>query len=86
MQLNQNIFLILDFSFFTIMRQAMFLAINKKKLKELSNTKLTFSETAAVNGGQTTDTGNDTLVPSNTTGYRCFVKPFTAEISPKVKP
>jgi len=64
----------------------MFLAINKKKLKELSNTKLTFSETAAVNGGQTTDTGNDTLVPSNTTGYRCFVKPFTAEISPKVKP
>ncbi|TMO56070.1 hypothetical protein CWC21_09145 [Pseudoalteromonas phenolica] len=61
----------------------MFLAINKKKLKELSNTKLTFSETAAINGGQTTDTGNDTLVPSRTTGSRCFAGALPGKVVPK---
>ena len=64
----------------------MFLAINKKKLKELSNTKLTFSETAFINGGQTTDTGNDTQVPSNTTGFKCVIELVPGKASPEIKP
>tara|TARA_Y100001956_G_C4115718_1_gene184779 strand:- start:170 stop:370 length:201 start_codon:yes stop_codon:yes gene_type:complete len=60
----------------------MFLAINKKKLKELSNTKLTFSETAAINGGRTTDTGHDTLVPSRTTGFKCVVDQIPGKAKP----
>ncbi|TLX45113.1 hypothetical protein C1E24_20695 [Pseudoalteromonas phenolica] len=60
----------------------MFLAINKKKLKELSNTKLTFSETAVISGGQTRDTGQNTLVPSKTTGFKCVVDQLPGKAKP----
>lgn len=52
------------------MGQVMFLAINKKKLKELSNSKLTLSSTKKINGGATTPTDK----PSKTvTLARCAV-------------
>ena len=44
----------------------MFLAINKKKLKELSNSKLTFSQTAAINGGDADDWYLHTVLISGT--------------------
>lgn len=47
---------------------AMFLNLNKKKLKELSKTSLTNSETYQVKGGATTD------APSKTSHARCEIK------------
>ncbi|GMM84348.1 hypothetical protein MTsN2n4_15750 [Pseudoalteromonas sp. MTN2-4] len=60
----------------------MFLAINKKKLKELSISKLTLSEATVVNGGQPTNTGNDTLVPSKTSNFKCAPDELPVKVSP----
>ncbi|MFY8299274.1 hypothetical protein AAEU28_10930 [Pseudoalteromonas sp. SS15] len=61
----------------------MFLAINKKKLKELSNTKLTYSQTAVINGGEVANSNQDTLVPSRpTTGIKCVVEPLPGKAAP----
>jgi len=49
----------------------MLLAINKKKLKELSNSNLTLSSTRLINGGNAR-TSND--CPSKTTHAPCFVE------------
>lgn len=60
----------------------MFLAINKKKLKELSNSKLTFSQTAAINGGELAKSNQETLRPSKTSGFRCVAEPLPGNAVP----
>ncbi len=61
----------------------MFLAINKKKLKELSNTKLTYSQTAAINGGVASNSNEETIVPSRpTTGFKCVAEPLPGKAAP----
>ena len=47
----------------------MFLTLNKKKLKELSNTKVISSDTRQVKGG-----GDTTERPSKTSITRCVVE------------
>ena len=51
------------------MRLKMFLTLNKKKLKELSQRKIPNSFTRQINGG-----GDTTEQPSKTSNARCLVE------------